>query len=290
MLDDPGRDAVLRKFGVAPDAVLGHGGEAWVYALDEDRVLRVLHDGGTAGHLERRRTLLAELTTQPAPFALPEILDVGEVDGRVYAVERRLIGRPLADELATEADTGTRTRLVEMHLDAAAALGNLHLEPRAWFGDLIADDAVTAPTWRDYLEARAATSLARGGTDLDAIDPAALAAALPDTTDASFVHLDAFTRNRLTAGSRITAVIDIGATSIAGDRRLDPLAAAVYLASPDITPAATPADLDTARGWLRNTGLDEWYEPARRWLAAFWAFAFDDPVVERWCRSVLLPG
>jgi hypothetical protein len=38
---------------------------------------------------------------------------------------------------------------------------------------------------------------------------------------------------------------------------------------------------------LRSAGLDEWYEPARRWLAAFWSFAVDDPAVHEWCEMVL---
>ena len=102
------------------------------------------------------------------------------------------------------------------------------------------------------------------------------------------MHLDAFTGNMLTDGTRITAVLDIGPTSVAGDRRLDPLSAAVYLASPDITPVATPADVDVAMSWLHAAGLDQWFEPARRWLAAFWSFAVDDPRVLRFCRAVLL--
>jgi hypothetical protein len=92
----------------------------------------------------------------------------------------------------------------------------------------------------------------------------------------------------LTDGRRITAVIDIGSTSVAGDRRLDPLSVAVYLASPEITPVAGSDDVDVARSWLRCAGLDDWFEPARRWLAGYWSFAIDDPVVLRWCRSVLL--
>jgi hypothetical protein len=102
------------------------------------------------------------------------------------------------------------------------------------------------------------------------------------------VHLDAFAGNMLTDGARITAVLDIGVTSIAGDGRLDPLSAAVYLASPDITPTATPADADVAMSWLRNAGLFEWFEPARRWLAGFWSAAYDDPRVLKFCQGVLL--
>jgi hypothetical protein len=37
-------------------------------------------------------------------------------------------------------------------------------------------------------------------------------------------------------------VIDIGASSLAGDRRLDPIASAVYLSDPHLTPTATVHD------------------------------------------------
>jgi aminoglycoside phosphotransferase (APT) family kinase protein len=102
------------------------------------------------------------------------------------------------------------------------------------------------------------------------------------------VHLDAFAGNLLTDGRRITAVIDIGSTSVAGDRRLDPLSAVVYLVAPEITPGFGAGDVDVARSWLRAAGLQDWFDPARRWLAAFWSAAVDDPNVLGWCRGVLL--
>jgi aminoglycoside phosphotransferase (APT) family kinase protein len=286
--DDAGLVSVLQRLGVGADALLGHGGEAWVYALDHARVVRVLHAGGRAEHLLRRRRLVDELVRARPVFALPEVLDIGEHDGRVFAIERRLAGRSLMEELTTR-EGDARRRLVEAHLDAAASLGDLHLEPREGFGDLMVDDPITTSTWRAYLEQRAAANLERSTPDLRSIDPVPLAAALPEPGAAAFVHLDAFTANMLTDGTRITAVLDFGATSIAGDRRLDPLSAAVYLASPDITPTATPTDVDVAMSWLRNAGLHDWFEPARRWLGAFWAFASDDPVVLAFCRAVLLP-
>ena len=285
--DDPGLAAVLAAVGATTDALLGFGGEARVYALDAERVVRVLHPGGRADHIRRRQTLVDELLSAGAPFALPEVLDVGEIDGRVFAIERRLAGHSLMDELAVSTGAGRR-RLIDAHLDAAAALGDLHLAPRPGFGDLVYDDGIIAPTWRGYLERKATANLAASTPQLRTIDPIALSAALPDTNTAAFVHLDAFAGNMLTNGTRITAVLDIGATSIAGDRRLDPLACAVYLASPDITPTATPADADAAKGWLRNAGLAEWFEPARRWLAGFWSFAHDDPNVLAFCEEVLL--
>ncbi len=114
-----------------------------------------------------------------------------------------------------------------------------------------------------------------------------MASALPRTDDATFVHLDAFAGNVLAVGPDITAVIDIGVTAIAGDRRLDPLSAAVYLAAPQITPEATRYDIEVATRWLRAAGLEQWLPAARDWLAAYWSFALSDRKLYEWCRGVL---
>lgn len=284
--DDAGLVAVLEHFGVVADAVLGHGGEAWVYALDDDRVVRVLHAGGRQADVPARQRLVDELARAEPAFALPEMLEVGEVDGRVFTIERRLRGRSILDELR-ECEGTQRNRLIEAHLAASAALGDLHLEPRGTFGDLITDQPITTATWRAYLEQRVAANLARSTPELRTIDPIALAAPLPHTTDAAFVHLDAFAGNMLTDGTRITAILDIGPSSVAGDRRLDPLATAVYLTSREITPTAEPADVDVIMSWLRTAGLDTCFEPARRWLAGYWSFAINDLKLIAWCRGVL---
>lgn len=284
--DDAGLVAVLTQFGIPPDALLGHGGEAWVYAFGDERVLRVLHAGGRIEEIHRRQDLIDELVVSVPSFALPKVLDVGEVSGRIFAIERRLPGWSVMDELR-RCEGDSRPRMIEAHLGAAAALGDLHLTPRGWFGDLVGGDPIKTATWRAYMEQRAAANLARSTEEFRSIDPVALADELPEPAGASFVHLDAFAGNMLTDGARITAVLDFGLTSVVGDRRLDPLAAAVYLAAPEITPVATRSDVDVARSWLRTAGLDDLFDPARRWLAALWSFAIDDPRVQAWCRSVL---
>jgi Ser/Thr protein kinase RdoA (MazF antagonist) len=259
-----------------------------VFALGEDRVLRVLDAGASREEIEERQDLVRELGTRGAPFLLPEVLEVSEVEGRWFTVERRLPGRPVSDQLAI-IEGPERELLVEHHLDAAAALGSLHLGPRGWFGELIGDDAVRASSWRAYLRDRAARSL-RASTmtaEVAHVRPALLAEQLPDTAAPSFVHLDAFAGNMLAVGSTITSVIDFGRSCVVGDARLDPLSVAVYLSSREITPTATARDVEVARSWLRSAGLDEWFEPARNWLAAFWSFATDDQSLWSWCRAVL---
>jgi len=39
--------------------------------------------------------------------------------------------------------------------------------------------------------------------------------------------------------------------------------------------------------WLRTAGLEDLFDPVRRWLAAFWAFALDSPDLRSWCVGVL---
>lgn len=277
---------VLRTFGVGPDALLGHGGEARVYALGDDRVLRVLHGRLDVAAVRSRQALVAELTAGGVTFGLPEVLDVDEVAGHGVTVERRLPGRTVAEELATM-DGPARDRLVENHL-AAAALGALHLKHRGWFGELLAEPPIRTSTWAAYLRERAATSLLAAPPAFRGLDPDALAADLPAAGRPAFVHLDAFAGNMLCVGEEITAVLDVGATSLVGDPRLDPLSCAVYLTSREITPTSRPRDALVAADWLRTAGLDRWWQPARRWLAAYWSWAVDDDALHRWCRSVLL--
>ena len=283
---DAGVAAVLGHLGVQPEAKLGHGGEAVVYAIDDERVVRVLHEGGRVDDIVRRQRLVDELARAQPPYALPRVIETGDVDGRVYAIERRLRGRSLLDELKS-ASGAQRRRLIEAYLETAAALGDLRLDPRTEFGDLVGDDPVTAPTWRAFLEAKAAANLARSTPALRGIDPVALAAPFDEPATKSFVHLDAFAGNMLTDGTSITAVIDIGVTSVAGDRRFDVLASATYLGAPVEPSAASESDSRFALGWLRDRGLDGGYDEFRRWIAAYWSFALDDARLLAWCESVL---
>lgn len=277
--DDKSLQDVISCFGLEPAAMLGYGGEAVVFALGEERALRVLWNGAEPAVLRARQELVDELVTTGAPFSLPELQTIGEVNGRWYSIERRLRGKPVAEVLATLIGR-ERDLLVEHYMEATAALGDLHLGPRTYWGEVIGGNAVRAPSWRAYLQKRAANSLHRSGLPFLAGTPerlaSELAAALPEAQQAAFVHLDAFAGNVLAVGTEITSVIDIGVTAVAGDRRLDPLSGAVYLAAPQITPAATPRDIDVATSFLRENGLEQWLLPARDWLAAYWSFAVSD--------------
>ncbi|MFO7539481.1 MAG: phosphotransferase [Chloroflexota bacterium] len=280
-------DTVLTALGIGPDALLGLGGEAWVYGLDEARVARIYRPGTTQRSVVGRTALLQEMaaTQDRVSFALPTVLEMLEIDLYWVTIERRLAGRPLIDLLA-KVSNPVRERLITGYLDAAAAIHRLGLG-RPWYGDLFeGPNVIRTSSFRAYLAQRAGHSLAAAGGEFAHISAIALAEALPEPTMPALVHLDAFPGNMLAENGEITAVLDFGVVAIMGDARLDPVAAAVYL-DPPITPTATEQDRQLAQEWLANQGLAHLYHPTRRWLAAFWSFAHDDPPLFAWCQAVL---
>lgn len=290
MFDRPPQlDDVLGALGIDPDDLLGEGGEALVYGLDADRVARV--NRSSSDTLDARNALLRELhqSASAVPFAVPEVLETHRLAGLDVTIERRLPGRDLAEVLVGR-EGPRRVALIEAYLNAAACIGDLRAE-RDWYGDLIGAAPIRRPSWHAYLEARAATGLEHAGwldapTSTGRLSPTDLAAALPEPDEPALVHLDAFPGNMLAGDDTITAVIDFSVVSVIGDRRLDPLAAVAYL-DPEITPAATDADRSQAIRWLEARDLSELLTPARRWLAAFWSSAMEDPRLASWCSRIL---
>lgn len=285
--DDPGLVRVLRHLGVLPQGLLGHGGEAWVYAIDQDLVVRVLHDGGTRDQIRCNEELVDELRGSTLPFAMPTVVQVGEWGGRTYSIERRLPGVSLLDALDVIRGSA-RDRMIEAHLEAAARLGSIPLGPRDHFGDLVGTQPVHATTWRQYLQRKAEAALALGGLAAR-VDASALAAALPEPEPGAvgLAHLDAFAGNMMVEGERVTAVLDIGSSCVRGDTRFNALAACVYLEAPVTTPNATDRDRQIARSWIESRGLSDLLEPARAWLAAYWSFEIDDSRIRSWVHAVL---
>ena len=276
---DPAVPQVLVAFGLEPGALIGSGGEATVYALDGERVLRVHRPGPDRVTLERRRNLLDELAPQARelPFAIPRVLELRSVHERWVTIEPRLPGRPMS-ELLAEVDGSAREEVVLSYLQAGRSLSQLTLS-RPFYGDLLADDTIREPTFRAYLERRARRSLDAAGGPLGSVDAGELAHGLPEAERPAFVYLDVHPSNVLVQGVRVTAVVDFGGVAIVGDARLGAVVPATYLLD---------RDQGVAQAWLRAQGLSEMYGPARRWIAAFWSFAKDDLELFEWCKNVLL--
>ncbi len=283
--------AVLARFGVEETDLLGRGGEARVFALDDERVLRLPHPGTDPDALDDRRDLLEAIAVGDAPVALPAVLEHREVGGRTVVIERRLPGRDAIEVLGA---TGTnRAALVRHHLDVADAVRHLPC-PATCFGELWGAGALTAETFAAWATARLTASLREAPPAFGSLDPgrltADLVAALPEPEPERplLVHLDVFLGNLLADGDRVTALLDFGPMTIGGPAHLDPLVAIAYL-HPAITPTATEGDRAVAETWAAERGLAAAVGAVERWIAAYWTGARDDQHLQRWCAEILLP-
>ena len=286
MLTDSEDLGTLSALG-APDApLLGEGGEARVYALGHRQVLRLMRPGASLTQQRVRAELLAEIAAGRGAiaFATPEVERLVEVGGRVAVIERRLPGTPFSQALS-EAQGAERQQLLLSYLEAASQIGDIAIK-RDFFGDLGSERAIRRPSYRDYLQARLEVTRSLPGplshlpiTDLDGI---------PDCSSGTFVHFDFFPGNVLVEAGRVTAVIDFGATSMIADRRLDCWSAVAYLDA-ELAPEANLEDRALALHWLEQRGFGAEFAAAKRWIASYWCFAFDDPKVSAWCSRVLAP-
>ncbi|MCB9138002.1 MAG: phosphotransferase [Caldilineaceae bacterium] len=274
------------EVAVRPAALLGAGGEAEIYALDAGRIIRLFRPGAVEAEVAARTDLLTEIAAHAAhlPFATPVVLEQGVCANRLCTIEKRIPGVSLLAALKT-ARGDVRRSLIIQYMETAQHLSRITVT-RPFWGEIGRTDAVQTSTWRAYLAERARRSLA--ASPLNQVDEEPLVAAVgePDAPRA-LVHLDYCAANVMVEGDRLNAVIDFGYAAILGDRRMNALAAAAYLAVPYITPTATAADREQAFAWLYEQGLSDYYARGLGWLAAYWTFAHDDAGLYKWCLSVL---
>ena len=137
-------DEVLAELGTSRDRLLGEGGESQVFALDDERVLRVYRPG----HESASSPVVAQLralygfwaSAEPSVgLQLPLVLDAGVTGGRSWTVDRRFPGGSLSSWLPT-ADLPARRAALSSLLDAAEAVSRLPL-PVPGFARLVGDGA-----------------------------------------------------------------------------------------------------------------------------------------------------
>lgn len=279
---------IFDLLGIADPQLIGFGGEARVYALDGQRVLRISHpeyDMATAkNNFELVQWILAK--AKMVGLSTPEVISLDIVGERIVRIEKRLPGRPLSDLLA---NTGAEERaaLINELLDAAEKICRIAMV-QTQFGDVSATHPVRAQGWEGYLVAKIAQTLGKAPAAFQVLDPEQIAAHVPKFDgQPRLVHFDLFPGNVLFHTERVSAIIDFGPTMMMGDKRMELWSAVAYLDS-QISPHANAADRAAGEKWLEKHNLQDGYAAAKQWIAAYWTFAHDDPKVLDWCRQVLL--
>ncbi|MBS2940033.1 aminoglycoside phosphotransferase family protein [Nocardioides sp. J2M5] len=219
----PGALDRLRAAGWPVTHEVGRGMEGVVAALEGDRVVK-LWDRRPRAEVDRLRAFYDAVATglreAGAPFGVPRISEVGEVDGLVVTVHPRLRGRALAlDGAGPEPVVEVLEWLarVEPHPDMAALPvpdGEAAFDPAVPFGWSMADLVERrAPLLADALPAAVVERLAVALRALEPVPP-------------RLVHGDLGPVHVLLEDGRPTGLLDFGYVSTLGDPAFDAAVAA----------------------------------------------------------------
>jgi aminoglycoside phosphotransferase (APT) family kinase protein len=188
-----------------------------------------------------------------------------------------------------------RDRAFDSYLDAVMTLGSVSLD-ESWYGEILADDPVRAPSWsgflRDRVRSRATSVPARVRVDLPHLDDfvAELCSEVVtmDVGPPRLVHGDVFPGNVIVDGSGIVVgLVDFASMTLQGDPALDVVGALAFL---EITPAVDRTDISRLRERARHLAPSAMRcEPTyRRFYALSYLHAIeDDPSLYRWCIESL---
>ncbi len=292
--DPRGELAVLDRFRITPDALLGGGSESRVFALDDDRVLRLQTPAAGPDVTAQRRALTDLWAGVDLGYAVPQVLDAGEFAGRRYTIERRIEGEELSSYLASGPDPTARRVTLERYLTAAMDLQRLPV-PVAGFAQFIGPEA---PRQFGSLSDLLAAQLHR---TVGPVRPK-LEADLPDLTERwqqlftdlarrqgwpALVHGDYFPGNVLVrreddGSATITGVVDFSPHTLAADPLMDVAGAIAFLGLD-----GSPGDEE----WLTDLAVSRLGDEARHWIEVYrryYGFYFaDDPAIYSWCVEQL---
>jgi aminoglycoside phosphotransferase (APT) family kinase protein len=288
-------DRVPERFRSDVVRKIGHGGEATVFELTGERVLRVFHKAPDTTITTHIAPFYERLSKYELPFAVPQILEFGEEDGIGYSLDRRIPGRAFHDVLPglTGAD---RARALDSYTDAASALAVIRLEGQP-YGEFLFEDALQSTTWAGFLLLRLDANYERGRADLVEAIPhcdelvASLRArieALPDPPKV-LAHGDYFPGNVLMDDDfNVTGVIDFGWLTVAGDAALDLASAAIFLDVVRGHQASDPEHVYDRLLAAHGEELRDRIEVYRGWYAVrFSPYKADDASLFAWCVSSL---
>ena len=184
-----------------------------IYRINDSCILRVARTPADSLRLRQEAALLQHIRERTGgSIPVPEILAVGEQEGRAYQIQRRIPGQKL-HRLWLQLSPAQKERVMAQLGAALETLHSLPFEDFGWFRE----PEQTYPTWTAYIEPSfrsALADLAQYSTGVSApiLDAAArfLEERLPLLEDSRpvLVHADLWPGNLLVEGDTLTGMLD----------------------------------------------------------------------------------
>lgn len=282
---------ILRRFSLSADSKLGEGDEAEVYALGADRVVKLFKPTVDPLGLDRRLAFYASLDASTVPFAVPRIIELNEEGGCRYTIEVRIPGRSLIDTLP-HLDEARRSYAIMAYADAATEIGRIGC-PRPGFGDMVSVPPLVAPSWSEFIVARAKADLNqnRGRINLAIDQPERAIDRLEQLSsgrldvEPGLVLGDYHPANVMVDDrGHVTGVVDFSGLTLFGDPRLDMAASVLNLNGLD---GVTALDREAVLGRLRKAGLHEDDLELYRLYSAFRFLDTPRDGLFHWCLATI---
>jgi putative membrane protein len=292
---------LLAEFGTSRDRLLGGGGESQVFAIDDQRVLRIYRrpHADTDQTVAQLRALYASWDGVDIGLEMPKIIEVGRRGQRFFTIDRRFSGGNFSDWLQRAEEVERRAALTSL-LDAAERLRRLP-SPAAGFARLVGQKAPIAfGSFPELMHNMLAGPVAASRAQLDRNLPEVakvwdrLHRELAErSVSPALVHGDVCPPNAYVSlspsGPTVTGIGDFSPHTVNGDPAMDIAGAVIFLELEPYEDAAA----DSA--WLGGVAAERWGAEIGYWIEVyrrFYGFYFSnsaafDPRLYDWCLRQL---
>jgi putative membrane protein len=297
----PDEAQLLAEFGTGSARLLGGGGESEVFAIDDQRVLRIYRRPHADADLtvDQLRALYASWEGVDIGLEVPKILEVGQRGQRFFTIDRRFSGESLSVWLQRADEADRRTALISF-LDAAERLRRLP-SPVAGFARLVGQEAPRvfgsfAELMHNMLAGPVEAGRAQLNHDLPQVAQVwdRLQRELAErSVSPALVHGDVCPANAylsvLPTGPGVTGIGDFSPHTVNGDPAMDIAGTVIFLELEPYEDAAA----DSA--WLGGVAIERWGAEIGHWIEVYRrfygfyfsnAFAFDSRLYA-WCLRQL---
>jgi len=221
---------VFEKLGIKNPVLLGSGGEGMVFEFGNVEIVKIFPKSPDLTYLHDLQVFQQILAKHSFTFATPEIVEIGDADGIIYTVEKRLRGIPM-DKRLVGLGTNDRQKMYSSYYRAIKQIHTLQFLELP-FGQLIkTSDSMTGSSWSEFLEKLLTLKLEKtrvriaplvDNFDQKLAQMRELITAELNCEEKKLVHRDYYLNNVLVGDDlEISAVLDFGAHTAVGDPRMD---------------------------------------------------------------------